>query len=72
MPCHRLVRAAFCLIISTGTGYSAPVSAEEPCPERPPRLPASARPSTTMAENLPAEMRARELRLIDKGASEFI
>ncbi|MCR4346074.1 MAG: LPS assembly protein LptD [Sulfuricaulis sp.] len=72
MPCHRLVRAAFCLIISTGTGYSAPVSAEEPCPERPPRLPAAARPSTTIAENLPAEMRARELRLRDKGTSEFI
>lgn len=72
MPSHRLVRIAVCLIVSMGAGFGVPALAAEPCPERPPRLPASARPSAAMAENLPAEMRARELRLIDKGVSEFI
>ncbi|OGI50365.1 MAG: hypothetical protein A3A87_06425, partial [Candidatus Muproteobacteria bacterium RIFCSPLOWO2_01_FULL_60_18] len=74
MPHHRLVRAALCLIVCAGAGLSVPARAEDegPCPERPPRPPAAARPSTTMAENLPAEVRARELRLINKGVSEFI
>src|SRR3989344_4629376 len=74
MPHHRLVRAALCLIVCAGAGLSVPARAgdEGPCPEPPPRPPAAARPSTTMAENLPAEVRARELRLINKGVSEFI
>ena len=71
MPHHRLVHAAFCLVVSAGAGFGVPAPAAEPCPERPPRLPAAARPSTAVAENLPAELHARELRLIDKGVSEF-
>lgn len=74
MPCHRLVCAAFSLIVSAGTGFGAPALAADagPCPERPPRLPASARPDATMAEHLPVEMRARELRLSNQSVSEFI
>ncbi len=74
MPRHRLARTALCLIVSAGAAFSVPALAAdaEPCPERPLRLPASARPSTTMAKNLPAELRSQELRLINQDVSEFI
>jgi LPS-assembly protein len=73
MPHHRLIRAVLCLIIGAGAGLGSTARAgdEGPCPERPPRLPAAVRPGSTIAENLPAELRARELRLTREGVSEF-
>lgn len=72
MPCHRLIRAAVSLPILAGMGFGTSVLAAEPCPERPPRLSATARPDVTLAEDLPTEMYARELRQTSKDVSELI
>jgi LPS-assembly protein len=58
-------------MVCAGLGSTARAGDEGPCPERPPRQPAAVRPGNTIAENLPAELRARELRLTREGVSEF-
>jgi LPS-assembly protein len=71
MPRFRLL-CACCLIIAAGMVRSPTARADEvPCPERPPRPGAAARPGAVPAESLPAELRARELRLTREGVSEF-
>jgi LPS-assembly protein len=69
MPRHRLARIVLCLIISTGAAARGEGAA--PCPERPLRPGAATRPGAAPAQNLPAELRARELRLTRDGVSEF-
>lgn len=73
MPRHRLARSVLCLIIGAGAGLASTARAEDQgaCPERPPRPGAAARSGPVPAENLPAELRARELRLTGEGVSEF-
>ncbi|HSW52588.1 MAG TPA: hypothetical protein VLG93_05105, partial [Sulfuricaulis sp.] len=73
MPRHRLARIVLCLIIGAGAGLASTARAgdQAACPERPPRPGTATRPSAVPAENLPAELRARELRLTGEGVSEF-
>ena len=73
MPRLRLI-CACCLIVATGMARGPAAQADDaaPCPERPPRPGAATRPAAVPAENLPAELRARELRLTREGTSEFI
>lgn len=59
-------------MVGAGLGSTAQAEDAAPCPERPPRPPASARPPATTTENLPAEVYARELRLVNQSVSEFI
>lgn len=71
MPRHCLARTVLCLMVCAGWGATARAGDEGPCPERPPRPGAAARPGAVPAENLPAELRARELHLTGEGVSEF-
>lgn len=71
MPHHRLAHTVLCLVACAGLGTTARAGDDGPCPERPPRPGATTRPDAVPAENLPAELRARELRLTGAGVSEF-
>jgi LPS-assembly protein len=58
-------------MVCAGAGTTARAGDDGPCPERPPRPGATTRPDAVPAENLPAELHARELRLTGEGVSEF-
>ncbi len=71
MPLPRPARVALCLITAlTGSGPAAWAVEDGVCPERPP-LRSHARPSPPAAENQPTDIRARELRMVTGGVSEF-
>ncbi|MBI3779179.1 MAG: LPS assembly protein LptD [Gammaproteobacteria bacterium] len=71
MPLPRPACVALCLITAlTGSGPAAWAVEDGACPERPP-LRSHARPSPPAAENQPTDIRARELRAVSGGVSEF-
>lgn len=72
MPSLRPADAVLCLIIAVATGWHPVAQAVEDgvCPERPLHPPAAKSSPPTM-ENLPTDIRARELRTVSGGVSEF-
>lgn len=68
---YRRVGAVLCLIAFAGAAWSPAAGAQEPCPERPPRLSAPARAGVPAPDEMPAEVSARELRVRKQGVSEF-
>ena len=72
MPLLRPAHAALCLIIAVAAGWHPAAQAVEDgvCPERPLRPPA-AKPRPPAMENPPTDIRARELRTVSGGVSEF-
>src|SRR3989344_3376204 len=72
MPLLRPAHAALCLIIAVATGWHPVAQAVEDgvCPERPLRPPA-AKPRPRAMENPPTDIRARQLRTVSGGVSEF-
>lgn len=72
MPLLRPAHAALCLIIAVATGWLPVARAvgDGVCPERPLRTYA-AKPRPPAVENPPTDIRARELRTVSGGISEF-
>jgi LPS-assembly protein len=72
MPLLRPAHAVLCLIIAVATGWHPLAQAVEDgvCPERP-LHPPTAKPRPPAKENPSTDIRARQLRTVSDGASEF-
>src|SRR3990167_8209100 len=72
MPLPRPAHTVLCLIIAVATGWHPVAQAVEDgvCPERP-LPPPAAKPRPRAMENPPTDIRARQLRTVSGGVSEF-
>jgi len=72
MPLPRPAHTVLCLIIAVATGWHPVAQAVEDgvCPERPLHS-AAAKPRPSAIESPPTDIRARELRTVSGGVSEF-
>ena len=74
MPAPRLAHAVLFLLVAMAAAWPPAARAVEEgiCPERPAVVPGASRPRPPAAENPPTDIRARELRSVPGGVSEFI